>query len=382
MRFGPDFEALVSRFSSGSHDPIAIAISGGSDSVVLLYLAQEWARRTQHRILALTVDHRLRPEAAQEGKWVAALCGRLGVTHQTLAWHDPKPTQKAARSARYELLARAARRANAKLLLVGHTRDDVVETALIRRRRDVRDTSAAGPVLAAPAPVWPAGRGVTVLRPLLQQRRAALRTYLQVAGQDWIEDPSNESIAFERIRIRKFLDRSPHLKRRAAAYVDQLQERRFADDFQLGDWLSQCHVGSDGLIQSAPVPAPMRGLAVLARLASGSDRDPRADALGGMRRLLQCPGQRQTLGGAWFQKTGSGYLIGRDPGARQARLEAGLFDGRFEPAAAAMLPRRDDQAFLVRHAAPDGANWKEVISERLQQLVQCYQTPRLSPVQT
>ena len=259
MQFGPDFDALVSRFSPETQDPIAVAVSGGSDSVALLGLAHAWAMRTQRRLLAFTVNHQLRPEAAQEADWVRRHCIDLGVEHQTLHWQAPKATQSAARSARYRLLADAARGSKAKTLLVGHTLDDVIETALIRRRRGVRDATAAGPVLAAPAPVWPEGRRVTVLRPLLQIRREALRACLQANDQAWIDDPSNQSNAFERIRIRKRLAKSARLKALAETQVLRLQTARFEPDAKLGDWLNQCQVRPDGLIESPMGDAPPRG---------------------------------------------------------------------------------------------------------------------------
>lgn len=382
MRFGPDFDALVDRFSSEPGSPIVIAVSGGSDSVAMLRLAHVWSQTVQRSLIAVTVDHGLRPEAAQEVQWVQALCDRLGIAHQILIWDDPKPTQSAARSARFRLLSKAVRAANASLLLVGHTLDDVTETALIRRRRGGRDASIVGPVMVAPAPVWPEGRGVTILRPLLDQSRRALRAFLGDIGQDWIDDPSNEKTVFERVSIRKFVDRKPWLKAQAQAQAQKLIKARHDEDDQLGAWLSQCRVRADGLIEAPTLDAPARGLATLSRVASGSDRDPRAEAVSSLRRGLLCPGQRQTLGGAWFQRTEAGYLIGRDPGAKRDLTEESLFDGRFEPSTLGGLPTREAQAFLVRHASPEGSNWREILSERLAHIVRCYQTPRRSPVQT
>lgn len=382
MRFGPDFDALVNRFSPEPKSPIAIAVSGGSDSLSLLRLAQDWGLQTGRPLIALTVDHRLREEAAREAQWVKALCDPFGIDHQTLIWDDPKPSQSAARMARYGLLSKATRAANASLLLVGHTLDDVIETALIRRRRGGRDASIVGPVMTAPAPVWPDGRGVTVLRPLLDQTRVALRAYLTSIEQDWIDDPSNDNHAFERIGIRKFLNRNPRLKAQAQAKVQNLIETRHKEDGQLGAWLDACRIRTDGLIETPTLDAPMRGLSILARIASGSDRAPRADAVRSLCRGLMCPGQRQTLGGAWFQRAETGYLIGRDPGAERSLNAAGLYDGRFERSPLADLPNPEAQAFLVRHAAPEGANWQEILSERLAHIVRCYQTPRRNPVQT
>ena len=66
MRFGPDYDALVERFSPEPHAPILVAVSGGGDSVALLRLAHDWAQRTEREVIAVTIDHRLREDAAQE----------------------------------------------------------------------------------------------------------------------------------------------------------------------------------------------------------------------------------------------------------------------------------------------------------------------------
>ena len=135
MQFGPDFDALIARFTPDPQTKIAIAVSGGSDSVALLLLARAWAQRSERKLCVFTVDHGLRPEAKDEAKWVEALCTRLDLEHKTLVWADPKPTQNAARQARYTLLCEAMWESGASTILVGHTQDDVLETALMRRRR-------------------------------------------------------------------------------------------------------------------------------------------------------------------------------------------------------------------------------------------------------
>lgn len=382
MQFGSDFDALVGRFSPDPNQTIALAVSGGSDSVALLHLAHDWSKKTGRSLHVLTVDHGLRAEAREEADWVADLSGRLGHSHEILTWTDARPSQNAARKARYRLLSIAARRVGAGLLLTGHTGDDVVETALIRRRRGVRGGSEVGPALASPVPVWPEGHEVTVLRPLIYSTRQDLRRFLDARDQIWREDPSNEEPAFERVRVRQFLARHPALMTLATRSVTRLQIERQEQDEAVVTWLEKCHVQSDGLIEVKQQTIPPRALAILARCASGTDRMTRLEAVCDLARSLNCPGQRQTLGGAWFQRTQDGFRIGRDPGEARSDIEADLFDGRFVADPAGRAPTPDAQAFLVRHAAPPGSNWREIISERLAHVSRCYQTPRLIPVQT
>ena len=382
MKFGADFDALIARFSPKPEVPLAIAVSGGSDSLALLCLTDTWAKTQQRTLVIFTVDHQLRPEARTEARAVAELAADLGHTHRTLAWDDPKPTQSAARDARYRLICTAMRDCGATSLLLGHTFDDVVETALMRRRRGVRDASIAGPALAAPAPVWPGGRGMSLLRPLVGTSREALRAHLRQRGWDWADDPSNQSSAFERVRIRKFLERHPRLNDQSKRFVCKLQEKRHVDDTKTGQALARVRVRADGLIEIDDADASLRTLALLCRCASGTASEPRASAMRDLVDRLDASGKRQTLGGAWIQKSAGGFLIGRDPAMVAAPATGEVFDGRFERSASAGLPASEDQGFLVRHAAPACSDWREIISERIAHMALCLQTPRLHPVET
>ena len=380
MRFGPDFDALITRFSSNKEAPIAIAVSGGSDSVALLCLAHDWAEAMGRKLLVLTVDHGLRAAAAIEAEAVSNLAQMLGHRHQTLEWQSPKPSQNAARQARYALLADAAERQRAEILLTGHTFDDVVETALLRRRRGVRTSAIAGPALAAPVPTWPQGRGLTLLRPLVHTRRANLQAHLTEQDRSWAEDPSNQYVRFERVRIRNFLREHPALAAMAERFTAKTQSEVVRDHQQLAEALARVRVEPSGLINTVDAPISPLLLQVLARCASGSPDTPRYGAIKDVMLALDAPGARRTLNGAWFQKTSAGIWIGRDPG--QTRTQTGdVFDGRYIQDASQTLPPAEALPFLVREAAPVGTAWREIISDRLDRTLRCYQTPLLRPVQ-
>ncbi len=341
----------------------------------MLFLCHRWAQAFGRKLSVFTVDHGLRAEAQNEAGTVAALCADLGIPHYTLNWADPKPTQSAARAARYSLLAGAVRDVGASCVLTGHTLDDVVETVLIRRRRGVRGPLQAGPALAAPLPVWPNGRGIAVLRPLVKTPRKALRAYLIAANTDWVDDPSNNNPTFERVRVRQFLARQKTLAAIAECKVKKLQVERARADAALGEALANVHVNEDALIETNGPALSTRMASLLARCASGSDRDPRAVAVGEMLTGLTAPGMRQTLGGAWFQRTHSGFLIGRDPANVDGRTDRSVFDGRFVRDSTAKLPDQMGASFLVRHAQPPTPEWRELVSERITHMRLCYQTP-------
>src|SRR6185312_17401447 len=132
----------------------------------------------------LSVDHRLNPASAEWTGFAAERAARLGVACRAIAWDGRKPATglpAAARAARHALLAEAARAEGAAVVLMGHTADDVIEAALMRRA----GVSAGSPRAWSPSPAWPQGRGVFLLRPLLGRRRAELRALLAGLGETW-----------------------------------------------------------------------------------------------------------------------------------------------------------------------------------------------------
>ena len=193
--------------------PILVAVSGGSDSVALLFLSVAWAKLFDAQVLVATVDHGLRPEAAAEAAFVASLCEGLNVSHVTLAWDGLKPSSsipEAAREARYRLLSEYARDSGCKAILAGHTADDQVETLVMRNARGDESSDSRG--LSGMAFETQLPGGIRLYRPLLGVSRQDLRDYLREHNQGWIEDPSNEDLSFERVRKRKKLSLNPALR--------------------------------------------------------------------------------------------------------------------------------------------------------------------------
>lgn len=183
---------------------LVLAVSGGPDSVALLWLAARWRRGRKNGpdLIAVTVDHRLRPDAAREARDVKRLASSLGIPHRTLRWTGAKPAAglpAAARAARYALLARAAKAAGARHVMTAHTRDDQAETVLMRM---ARGSGLSG--LAAMADVAERD-GIAIARPLLQVPKAALIATLDKAGIAFATDPTNADPAFTRPRLRALM---------------------------------------------------------------------------------------------------------------------------------------------------------------------------------
>ncbi len=203
---GPDAQLLGSLVTSLSGlGPIAslgLAVSGGGDSMAMLHLMARLGEREGWQLEAVTVDHRLRPEAADEAAFVARACASLGVGHSLLAWDHGEISgnlMDQARVARYALMAGWARDKGISLVALGHTADDQAETVLMGLARKAGVDGLSGMRSA-----W-RQHGILWTRPLLDQTRATLRGYLRRHWLDWRDDPTNDDPGFSRIKARRAL---------------------------------------------------------------------------------------------------------------------------------------------------------------------------------
>jgi tRNA(Ile)-lysidine synthase len=183
---------------------IVLAVSGGPDSVALMWLMARWRRALARgpRLIAVTIDHGLRASSAREASDVKRLAQNLGLPHHTVRWRAAKPKTglpAAARAERYRLLAKAAQDHGASHILTAHTRDDQAETLLMRL---LRGSGIAG--LAAMARESPR-HGVVLARPLLQVSKAQLVATLKKARVTFADDPTNRDPYFTRPRLRALM---------------------------------------------------------------------------------------------------------------------------------------------------------------------------------
>ncbi len=194
----------------------AVGVSGGADSLALVYLLKNWSDENKIRVVALTVNHQLRPEAGAEAEYVALLMKKIGVEHHILSWEGKKPEkgiEEAAREARYGLLREWCLKNDVPVLLVAHNQRDQAETFLMRLQR------GSGVDGLAAMRERTERNGIDLLRPLLNVAPEELRAYLREHGVQWVEDPSNRDDDYLRVRIRKLL---PLLEDNAGITVDRL----------------------------------------------------------------------------------------------------------------------------------------------------------------
>lgn len=178
----------------------AIGVSGGADSLALaLMFKQEFPH---YRIIALTVDHKLRPTSGDEALYAARIMQKYHIEHHILNWEGEKPQagiEEQARTARYNLLCNWCRENNVANLVIAHHLFDQAETFLMRLQRG---SGLYG--LAAMSEISEKD-GIRILRPLLNVHPDKLKDFLNKQNIKWVEDESNQCEDFLRVRMRKFL---------------------------------------------------------------------------------------------------------------------------------------------------------------------------------
>lgn len=317
---------------------IAVAVSGGSDSLGLGLLLAEWVRAQDGHLHVLSVDHGLRPEAAGECAQVARVFAAIpGCSAHVLRWQDKKPArglQAAARTARYALLTDWCRANGILHLAVAHTAEDQAETVAMRGAHGSGVTGLAG--MAA---VRPDQGGVRLLRPLLSASRMTIRAWLQARGQSWIEDPSNALTQFERVRIRQNLDAAKSDKMLTLAHQFGMQrDARERDAARLLAEAGQVHDGGYVSIAAGPISqvAPNLQSAILRQVVlavSGGSYAPGVDG------LLPSLTTARTLGGCLIRRLQGRVYVFREAAAIDAPVPvgpgwSGPWDNRFSLAVA------------------------------------------------
>ncbi len=323
---------------------MAVAVSGGSDSMALCLLLADWVRSHGGQLTALTVDHGLRPESRAESLQVGIWLRARGIDHHILFWTGPKPAsaiQATARQARYELMESWCRDRGVSFLAVGHQLEDQAETFLLRLGKGSGLDGLAG--MAAKrrmGDVW-------LLRPLLGVSRARLKTTLAVGEQDFIQDPSNNNPTYERVRLRQLMagmnlsaaliaqtsDTLAQARGSAEALVDhadRLLVSRHPFGFALLD--------GDGLAD-APTEVGIRLLARVLRQIGGRPYPPNAD------RVLRLMTERRgTLAGCRVSARADGLLlVSRENRGVEALISvipggSVIWDRRFRITALAQCP--------------------------------------------
>jgi tRNA(Ile)-lysidine synthase len=365
---------------------VAVAVSGGADSLALCLLAHDWATGLGGRAVALTVDHRLRPGSTAEARQVGAWLGKWDMPHHTLSWRGPKPrtgVQAAARAARYELLTGWCRSHGVLHLLLAHQLEDQAETFLLRLARGsgVEGLAAMGAVSE--------GAFVRLLRPVLAVPHARLNATLRSRGQPWIEDPSNRDEAYARVRMRKILPRLAGEgldPRRLAATARSMGRAREALEAAVADLLARAatiapegygYVDPAAFVE-APAEVGLRALARTLMCVGGRGYPPRLERLERLYAGLTAGalGQARTLWGCRIGLRGERLLVCREAAAARERVPVVpgtcvQWDGRFRvsfadgpgPASKGWRPQKGRRPGAVTLARLGREGWAQIAAD-------------------
>ncbi len=316
---------------------LVVAVSGGADSLALLYLTYQ-----HFDVTAITVNHGLRTEAKEEAEYVAQVCRDIGVRHVTLDWKGDKPSanlQAEARDARYELMENWCLENDVGYLATAHQKNDQAETFLLRLARGSGVTGLSGI-----APLRKCVSGIKLLRPLLNVHRKELENFLSSKKVKWVNDPSNLSEVYNRVKTRKLLE-NPFLEGlnvdRLAETASRMLRAKDALSYYEEQWLQHAVVDhgfyivlSTDSLKNAPEEIVLRGLSSICRTIGGNTYGPRIEKLERLLASLHEPDflGKTLLGCKFASIRKNSVLVCRE--ARNIKgetpvLQRGTWDGRF-----------------------------------------------------
>ena len=334
---------------------VALAVSGGADSIALLHLAVRWRKLSNQNIpniIILTVDHGLRREAHQEARWVCRIAEGVGLSHAILRWQGTKPStnlQASARQARYDLLTTYCHENGIRHLVTAHHLDDQAETVLMRL---ARGSGVDGLAAIAKTGHW---AGIKLVRPLLDFPKRRLIATLKAGGLHWLEDPTNSSTQFERNRVRQamtdlgWLGLKPERLALAASRMRRAQQAleattdRFLGEHVMLDAAGHCAVKFTDF-RAAPAEIALRALRRMVMAIGGNAESPRLTKLEALYNALRHSGDTaRTLAGCRIISGDQRIRILREPGRLglpELKLTPGtssLWDRRFKVSASSGL---------------------------------------------
>jgi tRNA(Ile)-lysidine synthase len=321
-----EFEQLMAPFEPFEDRPLlAVAVSGGRDSLALALLSRDWARARRGDLLALIVDHGLRPEARTEALAARAILAEQDIGAAILTWTGDKPStglQSAARRNRYRLLRSECRSRGILHLLLAHQADDQAETLAMRAARRSGPDGLTGMAALAELPE------LRLLRPMLGVSRSRLGSTLRSRGVGWLDDPSNVDPRFERVRLR--MGSVPRI-RATEPGVRQNREiavARAAVDLMEFDQVGGLAVDRDGFARlEKELQARLLGRMIQA--LGGRDYPPRQERLlAGCRRLCQPAAGGKSGRAQDFTLSGCRLTLRQMPQSRRLRWIVRAENGR------------------------------------------------------
>lgn len=212
------------KFNEIKKNTVVVGVSGGIDSMCLLLTLNEWSKKNNTKVIAITVDHKLRKASTEEAEYVSKICNDFCIEHHILTWNNEKTSENLeakARDKRYELISNFCKDNNIKYLVTAHHIEDQAETFFIRlfRGSDIEGLSA----MREKTDIF----GITIIRPFLYLHKSLLKDFLIENSIEWIEDESNSDEKYLRNKIRNFLnsfDDKETIVERVSSAVDRINK--------------------------------------------------------------------------------------------------------------------------------------------------------------
>lgn len=352
---------------------LAIAVSGGADSMALAILADGWAKSRGGKVVALTVDHRLRRGSGAEARLVASRLRARRMEHHVLRRPGrrlPRPEsnlQAAARAARYGLLEGWCRRHGVLHLLLAHHLEDQAETVLLRLGRGSGVDGLAAMAGVSETPY------LRLVRPLLSVPKERLRAVLAARRVNWIEDPSNRDPSYARVRVRQAATNLARLGLDAARLAATARNMARARAALEGDTAAlvagsamvspagYCTLDRAGF-EAASAELSLRALSRILMCVGGGEYPPRLHRLERVCGALRAgDASGRTLAGCRLLIAGDTVLVVREARAASQRLRISgrgeiVWDQRFR-----LVFRAPRQGLTVAALGSEG--WSQLAAE-------------------
>ncbi len=316
-----DFEKQLKLL--GVNANFAVALSGGPDSLALLYLAKNFAKKNNLKFTAVSIDHRLREDSSKEIDWIKKLMKKEKVSFvskKVIKKISSSNTLSIARKHRYKLLTDLCKKNKFKYLLTAHHLDDEIETFLMRL---IRGSGIKGLSSLKPVSKYKGGE-ISIVRPLLKYSKKCLIKYLANKNQSYIYDNTNQDTKYDRSRVRAISENLINEgldKKRILEVIENLKKADEAITVSVNNYLKKCiSLGRNSTLEldnrkfiKSPVEIQYRIINKLCRLVGNKDKVPRSRSLKSLIDKINTGNLKShTLNGCIFTAKNEEILISKE----------------------------------------------------------------------
>lgn len=316
--FSKALDEIIKENKISKNTPIAIAVSGGSDSMALALLTKQWATKNGVEILVINVDHGLRRKSKKESEKVSLWMDRLDIKNEIITYKGKIPTsniEAIAREYRYDLIKKHCEKHSVKTLLVGHNLNEKTETFYLNLIRGSGVYGLSG------MKEFSKRNGLNIIRPLMNISKPEIKKYLKSKNQKWIEDSSNKDEKYLRVKVRKLKNIFAKLgleDDRVSNTIDSFQRVRRTLEFYTSEACKNILKKYNGIVifdiekyKEYPEEIQLRSLSEILINVSKKDYSPRMKKLENLHKELLGgfkSKKAMTLSNCKFSKTSNGKI--------------------------------------------------------------------------